>query len=640
MADKPGKKTARSHAATVKAAVQEQVKGKPGISLRLKLVVFLGIVSFALYANSLKNGYALDDVTAITFNALVQKGISAVPELLHTPYHWGFKLITNDLYRPLSLVMFAVEYQFFGPNPAPGHMMNILLFAGCVVLLFLFLDALFEQKKTAAAFIAALLFALHPIHTEVVDNIKSRDELLCFFFAFLSLVMYLKYIKSGKPAQIITGSFCFFLSLLSKETAITFLAVIPLVFFFYQNENRKRSVFITLCAAGAAIVFLAIRFSVLSVYHANHFFENYFIKNELAQPGLPFESRIATAILMLGHYLRLLFVPYPLICDYSYNTIPFAHFSDPAVLLSLAAYLFLAFLGVKRILKNSKDPYAFGIFFFLVTISLFSNIPFLTGTTMGERLLFFPSVGFCMVAAFLIEMLAGRSVESVQAVLKTPKVLWIIFPVCIIYSGITINRNSDWQNDLTLFSADVKKAPGNCRLNFFIGDIMLNSLSTENDLTKLTKGVHDVIPYLTNSVVIYDGYATAHYDLGTSYFTLDQFDSAEIHYKKAIECDQTDINFFLQLGRVYFVEKKYQQSVDINKRALVLKPDFTTVIANIGFSYLNAGNYDSAICYLNKVAFAEPGFNGINEMLANAWKAKGDLDSARKYEANAHRSSP
>ncbi len=95
---------------------------------------------------------------------------------------------------------------------------------GCVVSLFLFLEKLFDEQKRVVALIAALLFALHPIHTEVVANIKSCDELLCFLFAFIALNLLAGYNESGKVINPPCGFCCVtFLSLLAKETSIAFV---------------------------------------------------------------------------------------------------------------------------------------------------------------------------------------------------------------------------------------------------------------------------------------------------------------------------------------------------------------------------------------------------------------------------------
>jgi len=603
------------------------------------LILFLVVVAIAVYANSAGNGFVMDDSSAITSNTIVQKGFAGIPELLHTPYHQGYSVVANDLYRPLSLVLFAVEYQLFGLNPVPGHVVNLLLFVGCVLLLFLFLDQLFEQKKTGTAFIAALLFALHPIHTDVVDNIKGGDELLCFFFAFLSLNIYIKYAASGKPIQLLAGSFSLFMALLSKETAITFLAVIPLVFFFYKNEDRKRSTHILAGAVLAAGIFLTIRFSVLSAYHVNQLSEHAYIKNELAMQGLGFESRVATAVLMLGQYVQLLLLPYPLLCDYSAGTVPFVHFSDPLVLLSLAFYLFIGIVGIRRLLNNRKDPYAFGILFFLITISLFSNILFLTGATMAERFLFFPSVGFCIVAAMLIDQWVGKSAMPVYELLRNPKVLGAAGAICLCYAVITVNRNGDWKNNFILFSTDLKKAPHNCRLNFFVGNILLNT-PAESDQADEKAAVAAIIPYFNTALATCPDYGTAQFELGTAYATLERYDSAVPHLERSLKIEPDNVACIGQLGRAYFMTKKYQPSVEAYKRANTLAPGNLLTNANLGLSYLYAGNSDSAIYYGYRAMALDPGFAGSYQILARAYTAKGNVDSAGKYEGIAQRNTP
>jgi hypothetical protein len=434
-------------------------------NLTLKLTFLLGLISLLVYANTFKNGFVLDDNNVILQNSIVTKGASAIPEILHTPYRRGYYVYSNDLYRPLSLVVFAIEYSFFEKAPLPYHVFNILIFAGCVILLFLFFDQLFERKRTAVAFIASLLFALHPIHTEVVANIKSCDELLCFFFVFLSLNIFIKYAQEGTIIQLLLGGCFYFLSLFSKETTITFLAIIPLIFFFYLNNNRTRSMFISVTVLISSAVFLAIRFYVLNLYDANHITAVNFIDNQLSLSTLSVSSRLATAVLIMGYYVKLLFIPYPLLCNYAYNTIPFVTFSSHAVLISIAIYIFLGVFGIRQLSKVPKSPYAFAVLFYLMTMSLFSNTIFLIGTVMGERLLFLGSAGFCLMAALLLEKLTATTNYDTLTILKNKKVLSVIIPLSIIYAIVTINRNADWIDNRTLYTTDLKKAPDNSWLN-------------------------------------------------------------------------------------------------------------------------------------------------------------------------------
>ena len=606
---------------------------KKRISLNILLALLLGVIALVLYANTLKNGYVLDDSSAISENKIVMKGTSAIPEILSTPYRRGYVVTSNDLYRPLSLVLLAIEYQFFGPDPKMNHLANILLYAACVMMLFFFLDRFFERKKIAVAFVASLLFALHPIHTEVVANIKSSDELLCFFFAFLSLNVFLKYLDSGRMIQLLLGCFCFFLSLLSKETVATFLAVIPLISFFYRNENRKRSIYITGGSVIVLLVFLWVRFSVLSAYDANHVTNVLVIDNALAAPNLSFESRIATAILILGKYIGLLFIPYPLICDYSYNTIPYVHFSNLWVVLSLVVYLVLAVYGIRGILKNQKDPYAFAILFFLVTISLFTNIPFLIGATMGERFMFFGSVGFCLAVALLIEKWAGNTNSGI-VILKHPKVLSVIIPLSLVYATLTFGRNNDWVDNYTLYKTDLTKAPNSARLNYFLGlELETTIAQNEKDAQKQNDIRKEGLTYLSKSVVIEPDFSDAQAALGNTYVFFSQYDSAEIHEKKALELYPLSDKNTSNLAFIYYRQKKYQQAIELSWKAIALNPDYINPFTNLGRCYLSIGKNDSAVYVLHKAISVDPNNIYPYSILASYYQSVGQADSLAKYNA-------
>jgi len=642
MAKKQTKKQTPKIVSQSVASLQISQERKGKFSVRLKLALFLGLISFIVYANTLKNNYTFDDSSLISENSIVKKGISAIPEILSTPYRRGHYITSNDLYRPLSLVMFAGEYQLFGLNPAPGHFINIILFASCVIMLFFFLDKLFEEKRTLLAFIASVLFALHPIHTEVVANIKSRDELLCFFFAFLSLNVFIKYIQTGKRMQLLIGSFCFFLSLLSKETVITFLAVIPLIFFFYRNENKKRSANITICAVVIAIIYLLIRFSVLNYYHANDIANMSIFDNALAKPGLAVELRIATAILILGYYIKLLFVPYPLICDYSYNAIPYAHFSNPGVLISLAIYICMLLFSIKLFFKNHKDPYAFGMLFFLITISLFSNIPFLIGTTMGERLVFFPSLGFCLLFGLFIEKLSRRiAAEKNLSILGNNSFLILLIPVSLIYAAITFNRNNEWLDNYTLYKSDVKKVPDDSRLNLLIGEeIQKNLADNEKDTTKRKVLIEEAINYVGKSIEVYPDNEASHLEIGFLFQKMKENDSAETHYLIAIKLNPSNSKAINNLGRIYLARKKYLQAIVLFKKSIALDSDYSTAYANLGLCYGIMGKFDSAFSFLRIAISIDPNYNISYENLSMIYNAMGKADSAIKYQSIAQKNNP
>jgi len=615
---------------------KKQTEAKKGLSPIVKLAFLLGILSILVYANTLKNQYALDDFNVIKENSIVTKGASAIGEIFSTPYRRGWFVTSNDLYRPLSLVMFAVEYQLSDRSPLLLHFMNVLLFAGCVILLFLFLYNIFEKKKPVVAFIAALLFALHPIHTEVVANIKSRDEILCFFFAFLSLNVFVKYLDTGKMKHLILGCICFFLSLLSKETVITFLGVIPLIFFFYRNENRKRAAYITGGAFAMAVVFLVIRFSILAAYDANHAADVSFIDNMLS--GAPTAAmRLATETEILGKYILLLFLPYPLICDYSYNSIPFTGFGSPWVLVSLAAYGFLAFFCIRGLIKSKNKPLVFAAFFFLASISLFSNIPFLIGTPMAERFLFFGSVGFCLAVALAIEKWVLRTGDADLPLLKSSPVIGIVVILGVIYCVITVNRNTDWYNNLSLFKADINKSPNDSRLAYYYGTELVTVATSEGNPTVRNQEYEEGIANLRKSLAIYRNYENALSELGNAFFHVNQNDSAEIYDKEALGLNPKSSITLNNLAGVYFVTKKYPLALEVCKKSIDLNPNYVDAYSNQGLCFLHMGRPDSSLFYLYKAMSINPEFKGTYDNFVLTYKALNQPDSVSKYQALAKR---
>jgi len=210
------------------------------ISFQMQYFIVFAI-SLMVNLNSVSNNYALDDVVVLTENNIVKKGISGIPELLSSDYFKGYNLtgakLSGARYRPVSLIVFALEYQFFGANTFVSHLINILLFSILVLLIFNLLRVELFNRETLIPFVAVLLFAVHPIHAEVIANVKGRDEILTFIFLIVSITTFLKYKATKKKYFLVLSCFMFFLGLLTKETAITYIAVFPLLLYFFKGES-------------------------------------------------------------------------------------------------------------------------------------------------------------------------------------------------------------------------------------------------------------------------------------------------------------------------------------------------------------------------------------------------------------------
>ena len=604
---------------------------QPTFSTRT-LWIILGIVSIVVYINTVMNGFVMDDVMVLKENNMVLQGMKAIPELLSTPHMRGYLIIPNDLYRPLSLVMFAIEYQLFGLAPAAHHFFNVLWFAGCTIMFFIFLDKFFDHRRTAVAFIAALIFAVHPVHTEVVANIKSRDELMCFFFAFWSLNLFMSYMKEGKMLQLLLGTLSLYLSYISKETVIAFLGIIPVLFFFYNNSDKKRAFFILGGTALATIVFLTIRSSVLNAYDANQPFATVeFIDNALAKAPTVL-SLLATKVVVMGIYLKLMFIPYPLLSTYSFNSIPFADLTSISFWLSLIANGALIYFMVTRFMKNKKDPWAFAIMFYFGTIFLFSNFPFLMGAELAERFAFFASAGTCLLMALAIEKWIIKKEGADFIAVKSSKVLAILIPLCLLYGGWAIARNTEWKDNVTLYKADIARSPNDVRLYHNVASALAEDLyPTLKDTAQKIETDKESLKYLREGSKIYPEYADLYVEMGRIYDRQKVYDSAMKYNKIALDLNPTNFTANNNLGSIYLTAGRYQESIPLFRKAMELNPNFKYAYLNIARAYVQLKKYDSAVTNFNKLLSFEPQNADVHSEAGTAYFMMAQYDSAEYH---------
>lgn len=440
--------------------------------MKLIMMVIITAFSFLLYFDSIPNDYAIDDVLVMQGNTLVTKGIVSVPRILTTRYRQGYwetrntKLNTENLYRPLSVAMFAIEWQLAPGKPWLGHLVNILLYAITGILMFIVLIKLLPDHNLIIPFITTLLFIGHPVHTEVIANIKSRDEILCFLFILASISSLINYINRSKIISLPLSLFYFFLALLSKENAITYLALVPLVMYFFTKVKLKKNVLISIYFAGLTVIYLLLRAWVLHGQLTAVQTKIAVVNNTLA--AVPFGiARIASAIHILGKYLWLLVYPHPLAWDYSFNQIPIVFINDIDAVIPIIVYLYLIIYAFINFSK--KNIISFCILFFFITISLVSNIFFLIEATMGERFLYTPSLGFCLAVAILLttffksDTLEKNSTTIFQLFKKNLSLFLVIFAVLALYSVKTVTRNLDWRNGKTLNEKDVQTSTESVR---------------------------------------------------------------------------------------------------------------------------------------------------------------------------------
>ncbi|MGC9331629.1 MAG: tetratricopeptide repeat protein [Bacteroidales bacterium] len=208
---------------------------KPSINIQLLTALWFVLITFALYGPSINHGYNIDDNYVIEDKEIAQQGIKGIPAIFSSRYH-------NERdqqfgYRPLTIALYAIEYQLFGENTSIFHLMNLLWYAALMFVLFLLFRKLFSQVSLWFILIALTIYAIHPLHSEVVLSLKNREEILCLFLSVLSWIQFIKYYDTRKWQTGIAGILLLGLAFLAKETAVIFVVIIPLSLWFFRSRE-------------------------------------------------------------------------------------------------------------------------------------------------------------------------------------------------------------------------------------------------------------------------------------------------------------------------------------------------------------------------------------------------------------------
>lgn len=564
----------------------------------------LVIISVLLYAQTVRYDYVLDDKLVVAGNAFVKQGFAGIPDIL-TKSTFAGNLdaikekdnLSGGRYRPLSLVMFAVEYQFFGAKPAVGHIVNVLMYAAVVVMVFLTLQLLFKEHPSLSqipflSFLVALMYAAHPTHTEIVANIKGRDELLCTLLALGALFSFIRACRTDNQSSARINSFWSALALLlaffAKESAITFLFLLPLSAWFFTPSPVRQILRVWLPVAIVAVAFLLLRAQIVGFLDSRaaiNIFDNPFLRATSAE-------RYATAVAVLGRYALSALYPFTLAYDYSYNEIPIVGWLQWQTLLSLAFHLALAAFAVLKF--REKHILAYCIWWYFATISIASNLVFSIGALMGDRFLFMPTIASTLAVAWLLWRWLPTTVG------KRSLVAIAIATITLVYSIRTVQRNPAWENEFSLVSADLKSAPNGLRNRCIYAGLLFRK--AEVDANAVIRKQHLDEAYSHLQICLATDPACdpiAYFYLGQYHGIFYQrYDSAVFYYDKAYTMEPANKNFLVQLainrGNLALKTQKYDEAVEQYQSVVPENKELQTLYHNSGLARANQMRYAEA----------------------------------------------
>jgi protein O-mannosyl-transferase len=370
---------------------------------QIRIAVWASVVSLAVAASisGITNGFAFDDLPIIVEN-------SSTHSLAHwwqlfAQSYWPLKK-GGDLYRPVTMLGFAIQWTIGGGSPFVFHVVSILLYSRICATFF---AILLELLPTWAAWLGAALFAVHPLHVEAVANVVGQSELLAALFMFLALLVFLRARRRG-PISLRDASIILLLYLfgcLSKEHAIVFPALLLAAeATVVKNHGRLRDRLVAirplvLSLAVVGLGFLWVRIHVLGTTAAASDESNALLL------GQPFSIRVMTMLRVLLEWVRLFFWPEHLSADYSPRAIELVTGPSPEMLASAAILVGFAVLAW---MARRRAPVAtFAFLWVAIALLIPSNLIIPTGFSVAERTLFFASggvmLGVAASAAYVME---------------------------------------------------------------------------------------------------------------------------------------------------------------------------------------------------------------------------------------------
>ena len=418
-------------------------------------------LALAASANSIVNGFTYDDIYTIVRDRRAHGLAAWWTEFAGT--YWS-QYYGGDGYRPMTRIMFRVAWALGDGSPLPFHAMNIVVHVAGSVAVFWLANALLP---VAAAWIAAALYAVHPVHTEAIANSVGSAELWVLLLSVSAVGLYIHGRRGGpitwRRWAVIGAMYaiaCFF-----KEHAIVLpgllvfaeLLVIGDKLSFAQRVNTLRLPMLSLLLV--AVAFLWARSAAVTGVSG-------FI------PAIPFQTlnltpgnRVLTMIGAAPEWYRLLLWPQRLISDYTPPHIDMAE--GPSLVQLPGALLLLGTLGLGIACWRRSPVTSFGIFWIAITLLPVSNLLVPTGILLAERTLMLPSVGAMIAICSAIPWLYARIEHLRPARMALAAAVVVLLGLGI---GRSVDRNRVWRTNETLFRQGVIDGPRSYRTHWLLGN--------------------------------------------------------------------------------------------------------------------------------------------------------------------------
>ncbi|XP_017330470.1 protein O-mannosyl-transferase TMTC3 [Ictalurus punctatus] len=556
-----------------------------------KETCLLAALVLGCYWNSWLCGFVFDDVSAILDNKDLRPS-TPIQNLFLNDF-WGTPMSeerSHKSYRPLTVLTFRLNYLLSELSPASYHLLNVVLHVAVCILFLRFCRLLMDRTTSL---VAALLFAVHPVHTEAVTGVVGRAELLSSIFLLAAFLAYTKSKGADRSivwTPIILTVFLVAVATLCKEQGITVIGIccvyevfvaqgftLPLLIETALQVLRGKDLFpYAVLQTLLKLVVLVISTLLLVI-----------VRVQVIQSQLPVFTRFdnpaavssTPARQLTFNYLLpvngwLLLNPSELCCDWTMGTIPLVEsVLDPRNLATLAFYVLLGVLAYHSLRHGHSSAKTVLMALSLIVLPFIpaSNLFFPVGFVVAERVLYVPSMGFCVLVAHGFKSLALRGALK--------KVSWLFMGVLLLTHSVkTFYRTWDWESEYTLFTSALKVNKNNAKLWNNVG----HALENQNDYERALK-------YFLQATRVQPDDIGAHMNVGRTYKNLNRSKEAEEAYlvakslmpqvipgkKYATRVAPNHLNVYINLANLIRAnDSRLEEADQLYRQAISMRPDF------------------------------------------------------------------
>jgi len=589
----------------------------PALGHAALAVFFLLGFACAGNLNALSAGFVWDDRALVTGNVFI-KHWSTLPALFQQPFLGMF-------YRPVVMVSLALDYALWGLRPFGFHLTNVLLHAANSILAFAVLRRV--SRSNEVAFVAALLFAVHPAHKGVVA-IADRTGVLSAFFFLSSLALYIRCRSSehgGTSIIPLAGSWVLCgLGFFVKEEIIMLPVIVMMVDAFVFDEWLRPFRFSRIARYMPflllAVFYLWIRARVLG--SAGGMIDAFAVE--------PVRRLLTVPAVLVDYFLLLLF---PLHMDYGPRTTLVGSPLEPRILLSLLLVLLIA--AAVPFLFKKKRTELFGLLWYLVVFFPMSNVIPIYAETAGSRLftpihfLYLPSIGLFLCVACALEAISqgfGRNGNRRRLRRAVSASLCLVM---FLFSLLSLNRNFTWKDELTFYQYVVKMHPGNHRMLVNLGNVYLERGQVDAAVTELER-----------AVLYAPDRAAYRNSLALAYKAKGWFDKAAQQFREGLRLDPNSGMMYINLASMCRENGRIREAIAFARKALELSPDSAAARVTLGLAYQDAGNLKEAEEQFKTALEVDPGCSDAHNSLGVLYAVQERYDLARQEWEQALRISP